>query len=174
MNNNGSNRGATGGGGDDSGSNIDGGLRKPLLAMNTGSWYRMSSRQFSVAPGASSMAVLRESHVSAFLCTLIVALGPIQFGFTSGFSSPTQDAMIAELNLSISEVILQLLRTLATPSCALRFFLSEDLDGGPLQFSVFGSLSNVGAMVGAIASGQMAEHIGRKGVKYFPHFFFDS
>ncbi|GJM89779.1 hypothetical protein PR202_ga05999 [Eleusine coracana subsp. coracana] len=130
--NSGSNKG-TAGGGDESGSDIDGGLRKPLLAMNTGSWYRMSSRQSSVAPGASSMAVLRESHVSAFLCTLIVALGPIQFGFTSGFSSPTQDAMIADLNLSISE------------------------------FSVFGSLSNVGAMVGAIASGQMAEYIGRKG-----------
>ncbi|GJN15251.1 hypothetical protein PR202_gb02147 [Eleusine coracana subsp. coracana] len=130
--NSGSNRGAAGGG-DESGSDLDGGLRKPLLAMNTGSWYRMSSRQSSVAPGASSMAVLRESHVSAFLCTLIVALGPIQFGFTSGFSSPTQDAMIADLNLSISE------------------------------FSVFGSLSNVGAMVGAIASGQMAEYIGRKG-----------
>ncbi|CAD6332829.1 unnamed protein product [Miscanthus lutarioriparius] len=124
----GSNRG---GAGEVSGSDHDGGLRKPLL--HTGSWYRMTSRQSSVAPGASSMAVLRESHVSAFLCTLIVALGPIQFGFTSGFSSPTQDAMARDLNLSISE------------------------------FSAFGSLSNVGAMVGAIASGQMAEHIGRKG-----------
>ncbi|XP_066362292.1 sugar transporter ERD6-like 4 isoform X2 [Miscanthus floridulus] len=124
----GSNRG---GACEEGGSDHDGGLRKPLL--HTGSWYRMSSRQSSVAPGASSMAVLRESHVSAFLCTLIVALGPIQFGFTSGFSSPTQDAMVRDLNLSISE------------------------------FSAFGSLSNVGAMVGAIASGQMAEHIGRKG-----------
>uniref|UniRef100_A0A0D3GAY6 Major facilitator superfamily (MFS) profile domain-containing protein n=1 Tax=Oryza barthii TaxID=65489 RepID=A0A0D3GAY6_9ORYZ len=117
---------------DESGSDQDGGsgggLRKPLL--NTGSWYRMGSRS-SLA--ASSMAAIRESHVSAFLCTLIVALGPIQFGFTSGFSSPTQDAIIRDLKLSISE------------------------------FSAFGSLSNVGAMVGAIASGQMAEYIGRKG-----------
>ncbi|CAN6345825.1 unnamed protein product [Urochloa humidicola] len=127
-----SNRGG-GAAGEESGSDLDGSLRKPLLVVNTGSWYRMGSRQSSVAPGASSMAVLRESHVSAFLCTLIVALGPIQFGFTSGFSSPTQDAMVRDLKLSIPE------------------------------FSAFGSLSNVGAMVGAIASGQMAEHIGRKG-----------
>jgi MFS transporter, SP family, ERD6-like sugar transporter len=97
----GSNRGGAGAG-EESGSDHDGVLRRPLL--NTGSWYRMSSRQSSFAPGTSSMAVLRESHVSAFLCTLIVALGPIQFGFTSGFSSPTQDAMVRDLNLSISEV----------------------------------------------------------------------
>nr|CAB3460700.1 unnamed protein product [Digitaria exilis] len=127
-----SNRSGAGAGEED-----DGGMRKPLLVVNTGSWYRMSSRQSSVAPGASSVAVLRESHVSAFLCTLIVALGPIQFGFTSGFSSPTQDAMVRDLKLSVSE------------------------------FSAFGSLSNVGAMVGAIASGQMAEHIGRKGVPVY-------
>ncbi|KAK3137971.1 hypothetical protein QOZ80_5AG0362750 [Eleusine coracana subsp. coracana] len=125
-----------GGGGYDSGSDHDGGLLQRPLLPNSGSWYRMGgmgSRQSSLNAGTSSMAALRESHVSAFLCTLIVALGPIQFGFTGGYSSPTQDAIIRDLNLSISE------------------------------FSVFGSLSNVGAMVGAIASGQMAEYIGRKG-----------
>ncbi|KAJ1264237.1 hypothetical protein BS78_09G247900 [Paspalum vaginatum] len=114
-------------------------LRKPLL--NTGSWYRMpaaggmmGSRQSSLMERLGSSAFsLRDVSVSATLCTLIVALGPIQFGFTCGYSSPTQDAVIADLGLSLPE------------------------------FSLFGSLSNVGAMVGAIASGQIAEYIGRKG-----------
>ncbi|KAL3525381.1 hypothetical protein ACH5RR_013753 [Cinchona calisaya] len=103
-------------------------LRKPLL--HTGSWYRMASRQSSIM--GSSAQIIRES-ISVFLCVFIVALGPIQFGFTCGYSNPTQSDIIIDLGLSISE------------------------------FSVFGSLANVGAMVGAIASGQIAEYIRRKG-----------
>lgn len=122
---------------DESGSDQDGGsgggLRKPLL--NTGSWYRMGSRS-SLA--ASSMAAIRESHVSAFLCTLIVALGPIQFGFTSGFSSPTQDAIIRDLKLSISEVpcpfqlrscVLLLLPLAYCVSFSVKFYLSDAVLG---------------------------------------------
>ncbi|KAM3709543.1 hypothetical protein ACJW31_02G180000 [Castanea mollissima] len=104
-------------------------LKKPFL--HTGSWYRMGSRQSSIM--GSSAQMIRDGSISVVLCVLIVALGPIQFGFTCGYSSPTQAEIIEDLHLSISE------------------------------FSVFGSLSNVGAMIGAIASGQIAEYIGRKG-----------
>nr|XP_004233971.1 sugar transporter ERD6-like 6 [Solanum lycopersicum] len=104
------------------------GLRKPLL--HTGSWYRMGSRQSSMME--SSAQILRES-VSVYLCVLIVALGSFLFGFTLGYTNPTQSDIMNDLELSISE------------------------------FSIFGSLANVGAMVGAIASGQISEYIGRKG-----------
>ncbi|PSR88050.1 Sugar transporter ERD6-like [Actinidia chinensis var. chinensis] len=113
----------------DDASAAEDGLRKPLL--HTGSWYRMGSRQSSIMN--SSAQFIRDGAVSVVFCVLVVALGPIQFGFTCGYSSPTQSEIISDLGLSISE------------------------------FSVFGSLSNVGAMVGAIASGQIAEYIGRKG-----------
>eukprot|EP00250_Pteridium_aquilinum_P035474 c9477_g1_i1 orf=614-2068(-) len=69
----------------------------------------------------------------AALCTAVVALGPIQFGYCIGYTSPTQESMIASLDLTTT------------------------------QFSVFGSLSNIGAMVGALVSGQLADYLGRKG-----------
>lgn len=52
-------------------------LRKPFL--HTGSWYRMGSRQSSMM---TSSQMIRDRSVSVLACVLIVALGPIQFGFT--------------------------------------------------------------------------------------------
>ncbi|PPR98757.1 hypothetical protein GOBAR_AA21910 [Gossypium barbadense] len=75
-------------------------LKKPFL--HTGSWYRM--RQSSIM--SSSAQVIRDGSISVVLCVLIVALGPIQFGFTCGFSSPTQDQIVEDLKLSVSESLL--------------------------------------------------------------------
>lgn len=69
----------------------------------------------------------------AVLCTSVVAMGPIQFGFSIGYTSPTQTALEESLNLTTT------------------------------QFSIFGSLTNIGAMLGALVSGQLAECLGRKG-----------
>ncbi|KAL6511770.1 hypothetical protein OROGR_021367 [Orobanche gracilis] len=104
----------------------DGGrdLRNPFL--HTGSWYRMEPGQSSFTGGSSQ--VIWDSSISVLACVLTVALGPIQFGFTCGYSSQTQSAITRDLKLTVS------------------------------QFSIFGSLSNVGAMVGAIASGQIAKY----------------
>lgn len=68
----------------------------------------------------------------AIFSTLVVALGPLSLGFALGFTSPTQAAIIKDLNLTIGE------------------------------FSTFGSILNVGCMMGAITSGRLADLLGRK------------
>eukprot|EP01018_Ginkgo_biloba_P008240 Gb_00664 [translate_table: standard] len=111
-------------------------VKKPLLLHN-GSWYRNSRTSIERGSSSTQPKAAKESAATAILCTLIVALGPVQYGFTNGYSSPTESSIMSDLSLTIS------------------------------QFSLFGSLSNVGAMLGAILSGSIADYIGRKGDSSF-------
>ncbi|KAG5410101.1 hypothetical protein IGI04_006420 [Brassica rapa subsp. trilocularis] len=76
-------------------------LRRPFI--HTGSWYRMGSRQSSMM---GSSQIIKDNSISVLACVLIVALGPIQFGFTCGYSSPTQAEITKDLGLTVSESLM--------------------------------------------------------------------
>ncbi|TXG63556.1 hypothetical protein EZV62_010550 [Acer yangbiense] len=67
------------------------------------------------------------------LSTSVAVLGSYAFGSCVGYSAPIQSAIREDLGLSLAE------------------------------FSFFGSLLNIGAMIGAITSGHIADFMGRKG-----------
>ncbi|KAJ4719537.1 Sugar transporter ERD6 [Melia azedarach] len=67
------------------------------------------------------------------LSTLIAVCGSFEFGSCVGYSSPAQFGMMADLKESYSE------------------------------FSIFGSILTIGAIIGAITSGRIADWVGRKG-----------
>ncbi|PWA49818.1 major facilitator superfamily protein [Artemisia annua] len=82
-----------------------------------------------VAQGEKS----KENNFMVYLSTFVAVCGSFAFGSCAGYSSPTQSAILEELNLSLAE------------------------------YSLFGSILTFGAMIGAIASGPMADFFGRKG-----------
>ncbi|XP_057959654.1 sugar transporter ERD6-like 16 [Malania oleifera] len=67
------------------------------------------------------------------LCTFVAVCGSFEFGSCVGYSAPTQSAIRNDLQLSLPE------------------------------YSMFGSILTIGAMIGAITSGRIADFIGRKG-----------
>uniref|UniRef100_A0A0D6R0V1 Major facilitator superfamily (MFS) profile domain-containing protein n=1 Tax=Araucaria cunninghamii TaxID=56994 RepID=A0A0D6R0V1_ARACU len=93
----------------------------------------MDGREPLLKKGGGWSEVFKGSTFIAVIFTLIVAWGPLEFGYTIGYSSPVQDGITSDLDLTVA------------------------------QYSLFGSLSNIGAMIGAIVSGQIADYIGRKG-----------
>lgn len=74
-------------------------LRKPFL--HTGSWYKMQGLGSSQSSVTASAQILRDGSVSVILCVLIVALGPIQFGFS--VSSNFRNAFFVYLSACLSE-----------------------------------------------------------------------
>lgn len=73
------------------------------------------------------------SILVVLISTSVVVLGSVGFGFSVGFSSPTESGIIEDLGLTLS------------------------------QYSTFGSLLTIGAMMGATMSGYIADYLGRKG-----------
>ncbi|XP_010912096.1 sugar transporter ERD6-like 16 [Elaeis guineensis] len=65
--------------------------------------------------------------------TAVAVCGSFEFGTCVGYSAPTQSGIINDIGLTLS------------------------------QYSVFGSILTIGAMIGAITSGRIADLIGRKG-----------
>ncbi|KAF7837177.1 sugar transporter ERD6-like 16 [Senna tora] len=76
------------------------------------------------------------SIAMVLLSTFVAVCGSFSFGTCVGYSAPTQAAIRADLNLSLA------------------------------QYSMFGSLVTIGAMLGAITSGRIADFMGRKGGSY--------
>ncbi|KAL9670455.1 hypothetical protein QQ045_008007 [Rhodiola kirilowii] len=67
------------------------------------------------------------------LSTFVAVCGSFEFGSCVGYSAPTQSAIRENLNLSLA------------------------------QYSMFGSILTIGAMIGAATSGRIADFMGRKG-----------
>ncbi|GAV63374.1 Sugar_tr domain-containing protein [Cephalotus follicularis] len=67
------------------------------------------------------------------LSTFVAVCGSFEFGSCVGYSAPTQSAIREDLNLSLP------------------------------NFSMFGSILTIGAMLGAITSGKISDFFGRKG-----------
>ncbi|KAF7151745.1 hypothetical protein RHSIM_Rhsim02G0015500 [Rhododendron simsii] len=77
------------------------------------------------------------SIAMVLLSTAVAVCGSFEFGSCVGYSAPTQSAIREELHLSLAE------------------------------YSMFGSILTIGAMIGAITSGRITDSIGRKGVPVF-------
>ncbi|XP_031477257.1 sugar transporter ERD6-like 7 isoform X2 [Nymphaea colorata] len=93
---------------------------------------RPGEKEMDTDGSVSLIPKQRPSMWMAVSATLIAACGSFENGACSGYSSPTESAIISDLELTTS------------------------------QYSVFGSLLTVGGMIGAIGSGPLADYVGRK------------
>ncbi|OVA11401.1 Sugar/inositol transporter [Macleaya cordata] len=93
-------------------------------------------------PSPSSSSSSSWSSISVvILGTFVAVSGSYVFGSAVGYSSPTQSGIMNDLGLSLAE------------------------------YSLFGSILTIGAMLGAIMSGRIADLIGRRGAMWISDIF---
>ncbi|KAL7178041.1 hypothetical protein ACSBR2_031242 [Camellia fascicularis] len=80
----------------------------------------------------SDLGDQKGSNAMVLLSTAVAVCGSFEFGSCVGYSAPTQSAIREDLNLSLAE------------------------------YSMFGSILTIGAMIGAISSGRISDFFGRK------------
>ncbi|KAL6493859.1 hypothetical protein OROGR_031768 [Orobanche gracilis] len=83
------------------------------------------------------------------LSTFVAVSGSFVFGSAVGYSSPAQSGILDDLGLTVAE-----------PASQAR-----------LEYSLFGSISTLGAMIGAVVSGKIADLLGRRGAMGFAELF---
>ncbi|XP_020086856.1 sugar transporter ERD6-like 16 [Ananas comosus] len=81
---------------------------------------------------SSCKSAHQDSIWMVLLSTAVAVCGSFEFGSCVGYSAPTQSGIIRDIGLSLSE------------------------------YSIFGSILTIGAMIGAVTSGRIADFIGRK------------
>ncbi|KAI8566126.1 hypothetical protein RHMOL_Rhmol02G0015600 [Rhododendron molle] len=107
------------------------------------------------------------------LSTAVAVCGSFEFGSCVGYSAPTQTAIREDLDLSLAEASFNCLLTTffsLFPKSLFKTFLfvlkilnrRNKYVTIILQYSLFGSIVAIGAMVGAITSGRISDSIGRK------------
>ncbi|KAL2661389.1 hypothetical protein GLYMA_03G241500v4 [Glycine max] len=91
--------------------------------------------------GPSSSSSFSSIPTTLILTTLVAVFGSYVFGSAIGYSSPTQSRIMLDLNLGVA------------------------------QYSIFGSILTIGAMIGAVVSGRIADYAGRRVAMGFSQVF---
>ncbi|GMP91152.1 hypothetical protein CsSME_00041969 [Camellia sinensis var. sinensis] len=104
-------------------------IREPLIPEDK---TRADEEDGYGAKDQSHKSSTMEHEWMVYLSTFVAVCGSYAFGTCAGYSSPTESAIMDDLDLSLAE------------------------------YSLFGSISTFGAMIGAITSGPIADFIGRK------------
>ncbi|XP_023904688.1 sugar transporter ERD6-like 5 isoform X6 [Quercus suber] len=122
---------------------IEGELSTPLVASGTSSGDHVCANTTDCDDGGENQSGCGSSSATGVVVvsTLVAVSGSYVFGTAVGYSSPAQSGIVDDLGLTVAE------------------------------YSLFGSVLTIGAMIGAIVSGQIADYIGRRGTMGFSEIF---